>query len=336
MPASHIHDSILDTIGWTPMVRLSRLFPEESKRAQILAKLEIFNPNGSSKDRIALNMIEMAEAAGSIRPGDTLVEPSSGNTGLGIAMAGAVKGYHVIITLPRKMSQEKYDLLRAFGAEVIWCPTEAPHGDPDNYVDTAERLCSERPRHFMLNQLGNPENPNAHYKTTGPEIWAQTEGKIDIFIAGIGTSGSICGIGKYLKEQNPDIQIVAIDPPGSVYSCGEPESYFVEGIGYDYYPKIYDHDIVDTFIRIGDKESFLAARELACVEGILAGGSTGTVIAGAREYFKTHDITGKTVVMYVHDTGRNYMSKQFSDAWMIEKGFLDVREDVSVCNASHS
>ncbi len=322
---THILDSMIDAIGGTPMVRLSRIFADVPG-ATVLGKLEIFNPNGSSKDRIALQMIEAAEKAGTIKPGDTLVEPSSGNTGLGIAMIGALKGYKVVVTLPRKMSQEKYDLLRAFGAEVIWCPTEAPHGHPDNYVDVAERMARENPNTHVLNQLDNPNNPLAHYYGTGPEIWEQTQGQIDYFVCGMGTSGTISGTGRFLKEKNPAIQVVGIDPVGSIYSGSELGSYLVEGIGYDYFPSIYNGAVVDRVIQVDDREAMLAGRELAHKEAILAGGSTGSVVAGMRKLFKDVDTQGKTFVMLVHDTGRNYMTKMYNDTWMIEKGFLDGHE----------
>lgn len=313
--------SILDTVGWTPMVQLSRLFAGYPG-VTVLGKLEQFNPNGSCKDRIALYMLEKAEKSGKIKPGDTLVEPSSGNTGLGIAMAGAIKGYKVVITMPKKMSLEKYQLLRAFGAEVIWCPTEAPHGHPDNYVEVAERMTRENPNTYMLNQLENPNNPEAHYKTTGPEIWQQTGGRFDCFVCGIGTSGTITGVGRYLKEQNPAIQVVAVDPEGSVYSGDEPGSYLVEGIGYDYFPPIYNAAVVDRVIQVNDAESFQAGRELALKEAILAGGSSGSVVAGLKKLLRETDCTGKTIVMLVHDTGRNYLTKMYNDDWMKEKGFM--------------
>lgn len=315
-------ESILETVGWTPMVRLDRMFAD-FPGARVLGKLELFNPNGSSKDRIALHMIEEAERAGTIKPGDTLVEPSSGNTGLGMAMAGALKGYRVIVTMPRKMSMEKYHLLQAFGAQVIWCPTEAPHGDPDNYVEVAERLARENPNTHVLNQLDNPHNPEAHYKTTGPEIWQQTEGRLDAFVCGIGTSGTIVGVGRFLKEQNPAIQVIGIDPAGSIYSGDEPGSYLVEGIGYDCFPSIYDSTVIDRVIRVTDRESFLAGREFARKEAILAGGSTGAVLAGLRKLLQTAQHKGKTFVLLAHDTGRNYLTKMYNDEWMHEKGFLD-------------
>jgi cystathionine beta-synthase len=274
------------------------------------------------KDRIGVAMIERAEKEGRIKPGDTLVEPTSGNTGLGLAMAAAVKGYKMIITMPMKMSEEKRRLIRAFGAELILAPTELAHDHPDNYIEVAKRLAKERPNTHLLNQYENPGNPDAHYEGTGPEIWEQCEGNIDAFFAGMGTGGTISGVARYLKEQKPSVQIVGIDPEGSIYSGGEPGMYQVEGIGYDFFPKVFDVPIVDTMVRVNDKESFSEGRRFTREEGILAGGSTGSVLAGARKYLQEHDMSGKTIVLLIHDSGRSYLTKMFNDEWMQEQNFL--------------
>ena len=316
-----ICDSITDAVGHTPLVRIQRLFAEFPDTT-VLAKVEFMNPNGSMKDRIALRMIENAEAEGRIKPGDTLVEPTSGNTGLGLAMACAAKGYKLIITMPLKMSEEKRRLLRAFGAELILTPTELAHDHPDNYIEIAKKIAREQPNTHMLNQYENPGNPEAHTLTTGPEIWEQTGGKLDVFICGMGTGGTITGTARFLKEKNPNIKIVGIDPVGSIFSGGEPGQYQVEGIGYDFWPKVFEPGLVDEMIRIGDKASFAEARRIAKDEGILGGGSTGTVVAGVREYLAKPEAKGQTVVFMVHDSGKNYVSKIFNDEWMAEQGLL--------------
>ncbi len=321
--AAGVCDSILDAVGHTPMVRIRRLFAEFPETT-VLAKVEFMNPNGSMKDRIALRMIERAEQEGRIKPGDTLVEPTSGNTGLGLAMACAAKGYKLIITMPLKMSEEKRRLLRAFGAELILTPTEYAFDHPEGYIEVAKRIAREQPNTHMLNQYENPGNPEAHYLSTGPEIWEQTAGKLDYFFCGMGTGGTITGSSRYLKEQKPDLKVIGIDPEGSIFSGDTPRPYMVEGIGYDFWPKVFDVSLVDDMVRVGDRESFMEARRMAREEGILAGGSTGTVAAGLRRYLKAHTeaMRGKTVVMMVHDNGKNYVSKIYNDDWMKEHGFL--------------
>ncbi|MBX2860834.1 MAG: cysteine synthase family protein [Vampirovibrio sp.] len=320
---SGIYDNVLEAVGQTPLVKINRLFSEFTG-VTVLAKLEYLNPNGSMKDRIALKMIELAEKEGRIQPGDTLVEPTSGNTGLGLAMACAVKGYKLIITMPMKMSEEKRRLLRAFGAELILTPTELAFDHPDNYIEVAKRLARENERTHLLNQYENPGNPLAHYYGTGPEIWQQSEGKLDYFVSGVGTGGTISGVAKFLKEQNPDIKVIGADPDGSIYT-GDVHPYLVEGIGYDFYPKVFNTDIVDTLYRIGDKASFAEVRRLAKEEGILAGGSCGTVVAAVRKLLNNlaekNELEGKTVVMMTHDTGRNYITKVYNDDWLKENGF---------------
>ncbi len=320
-----IYDNVLDTIGQTPIVRLNRIF-NNFPEAEVLVKLEHLNPNGSMKDRIAVGMIEHAEKEGRIKPGDTLVEPTSGNTGLGLAMAAAVKGYKMIITMPMKMSEEKRRLIRAFGAELILAPTELPFDHPDNYIEVAKRIAKERPNTHLLNQYENPGNPGAHYSTTAPEIWEQTQGKLDYFICGMGTGGTISGTAKYLKEKNPAIKIIGIDPEGSIFSGGEPHPYQVEGIGYDFFPNVLNLDIIDEMVRVNDTESFTEARRLCKEEGILAGGSTGTVMAGIRKFLQklkdNNELAGKRIVTLVHDSGRSYLTKVYNDDWMKEHGFL--------------
>jgi cystathionine beta-synthase len=311
-------ESVLEAIGGTPLIRLRKVAPPSG--ARMFAKGEYFNPGGSSKDRIAIRMIEVAEREGRLRPGGTIVEPTAGNTGVGLAIVAAVKGYRAIFVVPDKMSPEKISLLEAYGAKVVVVPTVSA-GDPRSYYSVAERLSREIPGAFQPNQFANPANPAAHTATTGPEIWEQTEGRIDVFVAGIGTGGTISGTARYLKERNPAITIVGADPEGSIYSGGYPGSYQVEGIGEDFLPRSFDSRCVDRVLRVTDRDSFLTARRLAREEGLLVGGSSGTAVFAALQVAAERD-TDDTVVVLCPDTGRNYLSKIFNDGWMIQNGFL--------------
>ena len=311
-------ESILDLVGNTPLVRLSKV--TEGLRPLILAKLEQLNPGGSVKDRIGLSMLEDAERRGLLRPGGTVVEPTSGNTGHGLAMAAAIKGYKMIFVMPDKMSSEKISLLRAYGAEVVICPTNVERDSPQSYYSVAERLTREVPGAFQPNQYFNPRNPEAHYRTTGPELWRQTDGRITTFVAGVGTGGTITGVGRYLKEQNPAVRVIGADPEGSIFS-GAIAPYKVEGVGEDFWPGTFDRDIVDEFIQVTDRECFVAARKLARQEGILVGGSAGLALHAAIQVAvdsKPDDV----IVVLLPDTGRNYLSKFFSDEWMRQNGYL--------------
>ncbi len=328
-----VYNSILEAIGHTPMVKLNKI--TEGIKANVFAKLEYFNPGGSIKDRIAIAMLEKAEREGLIKPGYTIVEPTSGNTGMGLVIASIVKGYKVILTIPDKMSLEKINLLKALGAEVIVTPTSVPPDHPSNYVKVAERIVKENPKAYMPNQYFNLANPEAHYLTTGPEIWEQLDGKIDVFVAGIGTGGTISGVGRYLKEKNPNIRVVGVDPEGSIYhhkfygTDGEIHPYKLEGIGEDFMPSTYDPSVVDEIIVVNDKEAFLTARELARKEGIFAGGSSGAAVYGALKVAKDLD-EGKNVVVILPDSGRNYVNKIYNDYWMIENGFLESPSDEGI------
>jgi cystathionine beta-synthase len=316
--------TFLDAMGNTPLVRLDRV--ARGAQPTVLAKLEMLNPGGSVKDRIGIRMIEAAERAGQLRPGGTIVEPTSGNTGHGLAIAAAIRGYKCIFVMPDKMSQEKIALLRAYGAEVIITPTAVPPDSPESYYRVADRLTEEIPGAFQPNQYWNPENPKTHYEITGPEVWAQTDGEIDVFVAGIGTGGTISGVGRFLKERNPDIMVVGADPEGSVYSGDEPRPYLVEGIGEDFWPGTFDPDVVDRYIKVGDRDSFLTARAVTRQEGILVGGSGGTAVFAALQVARDLDAT-KTIVVLLPDTGRGYLSKVYSDSWMLQYGMLE-RPDV--------
>ncbi|MBE3560449.1 MAG: cystathionine beta-synthase [Ktedonobacteraceae bacterium] len=313
------YDTILDAIGNTPLVRLHRVASDVP--ALVLAKMEMLNPGGSVKDRIGPAMIEYCEKIGILRPGGTIVEPTSGNTGHGLAIAAALKGYHCIFVMTDKVSEEKRSLLRAYGAEVVICPSSVTHESPDYYKNVAHRLAQEIPGACCPDQYSNPANPETHYVTTGPEIWRDTAGRVTAFVAGIGTGGTISGTGRYLKEQNPATKIIGADPPGSVYSGDTPGPYKVEGIGMDIFPHNYDPAVVDEFIRVDDRTSFYWARRLAREEGILAGGSAGTALAAALTYARRLTASDVVVVL-LPDTGRGYLSKQFNDVWMRENDLL--------------
>src|SRR5256885_1717249 len=316
--AIEIAPNILGLVGHTPLVRLSRI--GRGLRPAIVAKLEHLNPGGSVKDRIGLLMIEDAERRGLLRPGGTIVEPTSGNTGVGLAMAAAIKGYRLICTMADKQSQEKRDLLRAYGAEVVVCPSAVPPESPESYYKVADRLTRDIPGAFQPNQYYNAMNPEAHYKTTGPEIWEQTEGRITHLVAGVGTGGTVTGAGRFLKEKNKKGVILAADPEGSLYT-GALHPYKTEGIGEDFYPGTFDAAIVDRWVRVSDRDSFLTARRLRRDEGILVGGASGTALFAALEVAK--DLDQPAMVLVLFDApGRNYLSKIFNDEWMRQNGFL--------------
>ena len=313
-----IKKSVLDLIGNTPMVRLAHIDAEFS--CPIVVKLESLNPGGSSKDRPALTMIEAAEAEGILKPGDTIVEPTSGNTGVGLAIVAAQRGYNCIFVVTDKVGKEKVDLLRAYGAEVVVCPVAVSPEDPRSYYSTAERIMQETPNAFRPNQYHNPHNPRSHYETTGPEIWEQTKGRVTHFVAGAGTGGTTSGAGRYLKEKNPDICVVVGDPENSLYSGGSGRPYLVEGVGEDFWPDTYDPEIVDRVIPISDTESFAMAHRVTQQEGLLIGGSGGTAVAAACEL--AEDLTEKDlVVVVVPDSGRGYLSTVFNGQWMSTMGF---------------
>jgi cystathionine beta-synthase len=319
-----ILETILDAVGNTPLVRLSRL--GHTTRTPLIAKVESMNPGGSVKDRIGLAMIEAAERAGQLRPGGTIVEPTSGNTGTGLAIAAALKGYRVVCVMPDKMSSEKIALLRAYGADVVVCPTAVPRESPQSYYSVADRLAREIPGAFQPNQYFNPANPAVHEATTGPEIWRQTAGRITHFVAGMGTGGTITGVGRALKRENPAIQIVGADPAGSIYSAGErftPKIYKVEGIGEDFLPSTMDLSVVDRIEVVDDKESFLMTRRLTREEGILTGGSSGSALVAAMRVAHEIDDPAALMVVLLPDTGRNYLSKIYNEEWMRSNGFLE-------------
>ncbi len=309
----------LAAIGNTPLVRLNSV--TDGARCLVLAKVEYMNPGGSIKDRPAVAMLEAAEKAGLLKPGGTIVEPTSGNTGSGLAMAAAIRGYRCILVMPDKMSREKIDLLKAYGAEVVVTPTNVPSDSPESYYGVANRLAAEIAGAFQPNQFHNHHNPDAHYATTGPEIWEQTHGTLTHFVAGIGTGGTISGTARYLKEQNPKIHVVGADPEGSIYSGDTPRSYAVEGIGMNYLPETVDLKVIDEMVRVSDRDSFLMARRITREEGLLVGGSSGTAAVAAIRLAQTLPESAVVVVIFP-DSGRGYMSKIFNDEWMIANGFL--------------
>jgi cystathionine beta-synthase len=325
-----IEDSILGTIGHTPLVRLSRI--GAALRPQLIAKLETFNPGGSIKDRVAVALIEAAERDGRLKPGGTIVEPTSGNTGTGLAIAARLKGYRVIAVMPDKMSKEKIDLLRAYGAEVVVAPTDVAPDSPQSYYRVADRLTAEIPDAFQPNQYFNQANPQAHYESTGPELWEQTAGRITHLIAGVGTGGTVTGSVRYLRERNPDLVVIGADPEGSIYSgrADDVRPYLVEGVGEDFWPETFDPSLVDRWITVPDRDAFLTTRRLAMVEGILAGGSGGMAVHAALQAAAELEDPAAMMVVILPDSGRSYLSKIYSDTWMRQYGFLERDTDLLV------
>jgi cystathionine beta-synthase len=327
------YDSVLETVGWTPLIRLQRL--TRGVRTPVFGKADFFNPGGSVKDRIGLPIIEAAERSGQLRPGGTIVEGTSGNTGIGLAIAAAMRGYRCIFTMPDKMSQEKVRLLKAFGAEVIVTPTAVPPDHPDNYVMWAKRIAEQTPNAVLANQFYNQANPEAHYATTGPELWEQTEGRITHFVAAAGTGGTLTGVGRYLKERNPDIRIIAGDPQGSILSAlwrrqrnpaeevpaGVP--YKIEGIGQDKLPSTLDLSVIDEYHTVSDRDAFAMARRLTREEGLFVGGSAGLITHVALQVARRLDDPSACVVTFLCDTGERYLSKLYNDEWMRENQLLE-------------
>ncbi len=321
-----VYSNVLEAVGWTPLIRLNRI--TAGIEAEIWAKVEYFNPGGSVKDRIGIAMIKEAERQGRLKPGGTIVEPTSGNTGVGLALVAALKGYRTIFTIPDKMSEEKVNLLRAYGAEVIVCPTAVAPDDPASYYSVARRIIQETPGAFMPNQYANPKNPEAHYLTTGPEIWEQTQGRLDYFVAGLGTGGTISGVGRFLKEKDPSIRVIGVDPEGSVlkhyFETGElleAHTYEVEGIGEDIIPETTHFQYIDEIRKVGDRESFIAARRLVREEGLLVGGSAGAAVHIALEIGREETRRGKMIVLLLPDTGKHYLRQFHSDEWMKERAY---------------
>ncbi|NJN15935.1 MAG: cystathionine beta-synthase [Oscillochloris sp.] len=337
-----VFDSILGTIGNTPLVRLNRL--ARGIRPTVAVKVEFLNPGGSVKDRIGIAMIEDAERRGLLKPGGTIVEPTSGNTGMGLAIAAAIKGYKCIFVMPDKMSEEKIRALRAFGARVVITPTAVEPDDPRSYYSVSRRLAEETPNAILAGQYWNAANPEAHYRSTGPELWQQTAGKLSVFVAGMGTGGTISGTSKYLKERNPQIKTVGIDPIGSLYAeyfrtgkLGEAHGYKVEGVGEDFLPTTMDFSVVDDVAQVTDRESFLMTRRLVREEGIFCGGSCGLAVAGALKWLRSPAAEYLTeddlVVVLLPDSGSRYLSKIFDDAWMRENGYM---QDATVADMLQS
>ncbi|MGR3934405.1 cystathionine beta-synthase [Streptomyces sp. BRA346] len=315
------YESMIELVGNTPLVKLNTV--TEGIRATVLAKVEYFNPGGSVKDRIAVRMIEAAEASGALKPGGTIVEPTSGNTGVGLAMVAQRKGYKCVFVCPDKVSTDKINVLRAYGAEVVVCPTAVDPEHPDSYYNVSDRLVRETPGAWKPDQYSNPDNPRSHYESTGPELWEQTDGKITHFVAGVGTGGTISGTGRYLKDVSDGrVKVIGADPEGSVYSGGSGRPYLIEGVGEDFWPSAYDRTVADEIVAVSDKDAFQMTRRLAKEEGLLVGGSCGMAVVGA---LKVAENLGPddVIVVLLPDSGRGYLSKIFNDEWMADYGFLE-------------